>query len=203
MSRVFNRAQGPFPATNKKDACVSRGQSYMAQSSNSSQTLFLDADGPIRFVFVLLENFSLISFSAALETLRLANRVAGKTLYSWSLVGEDGKFATCSAGSVFQLDSDLPAAQRDDILVLCGGLDIRASSTKPVISWLRREVRKNIPVIGLCTATHTMAAAGLLNGKMATLHWENIDSFTEEFPDVDLKKSVYVVEPTSLAVKSA
>ena len=45
---------------------------------------------PRRFVFVLLNEFTLLSFSAALESLRIANRLAGKELYSWTLVGEGG-----------------------------------------------------------------------------------------------------------------
>ncbi|MEO0864009.1 MAG: hypothetical protein AAFY39_05350 [Pseudomonadota bacterium] len=41
---------------------------------------------PKRFVFVLLDNFTLLCFSAALESLRIANRMAGQDLYSWRIV---------------------------------------------------------------------------------------------------------------------
>ena len=44
---------------------------------------------------------------------------------------------------------------------------------------------------GLCTAGYTLAKAGLLDGKRATIHWENQDSFVEEFEDVELTKSVF------------
>ena len=47
---------------------------------------------------------------------------------------------------------------------------------------------------GLCTAAYTVAKAGLLDGKRATIHWENHDSFLEEFEEVDLTKSVFVVD---------
>jgi transcriptional regulator GlxA family with amidase domain len=47
---------------------------------------------------------------------------------------------------------------------------------------------------GLCTASHSLAAAGLLDGKKATIHWENQDSFAEEFEDVKLTKSVFVMD---------
>ena len=39
-----------------------------------------------------------------------------------------------------------------------------------------------------------MAKAGLLDGKKATIHWENQDSFLEEFEDVRMTKSVFVVD---------
>ena len=43
-------------------------------------------------------------------------------------------------------------------------------------------------------AGFSLAKAGLLNGKRATIHWENQDSFTEEFDDVELTKSVFVID---------
>ena len=39
-----------------------------------------------------------------------------------------------------------------------------------------------------------MAKAGLLENKKATIHWENQDSFSEEFDLVELTKSVFVVD---------
>jgi transcriptional regulator GlxA family with amidase domain len=37
-----------------------------------------------------------------------------------------------------------------------------------------------------------MAKAGLLNGRRATIHWENHDSFAEDFDEVELTKSVFI-----------
>lgn len=47
---------------------------------------------------------------------------------------------------------------------------------------------------GLCTAGYSLAKAGLLDGKKATIHWENQDSFSEEFDEVELTKSVFVMD---------
>ncbi|MHA7876089.1 GlxA family transcriptional regulator [Roseivivax sp.] len=146
------------------------------------------------FVFVLLPNFTLISFAAALETLRLANRMAGETLYSWAILGEGGGKITCSAGTTFELDGDLGQLGRDDTVVVCGGLDIQAGTTKPLLNWLRREARNGHRIGGLCTAAHVLARAGLLDGKRATIHWENQDSFAEEFDEVTLTKAVFAVD---------
>ncbi len=149
---------------------------------------------PRRFVFVLLENFSLLSFASAVECLRIANRMARRTLYQWDLAGDGGGLVSCSAGTSFKLDGDLPELSRDDTVLLCSGLDVQAVSTRRVLNWVRREARKGVTVGGLCTAGFTMAKAGLLDGKRATIHWENQDSFAEEFEEVHLTKSVFVVD---------
>ena len=158
----------------------------------------LNPDKPRRFVFVLLDQFSLMSCASAIESLRIANRMAGREVYSWSMIGEGGETAVCSAGTVFQLDSDLCDLNRDDTVLVCGGLDVQDTTSKKVLGWLRREARKGLVVGGLCTAAYTLAKAGLLDGKRATIHWENQDSFSEEFQEVELTKSVFVVDGNRL-----
>ncbi|MGV6847817.1 MAG: GlxA family transcriptional regulator [Marinibacterium sp.] len=147
-----------------------------------------------RFVFVLLENFSMLSFAAAVECLRIANRMSGKTLYHWMTIGEGGGTAQCSAGTRFGLDDDFGELSRDDTVLICGGIDVQRAVTPRLLAWLRREARKGLVMGGLCTAAFALARAGLLDGKRATTHWENQDSFAEEFMDVDLTKSVFVID---------
>lgn len=163
-------------------------------TSPSAQRIPQNPDKARKFVFVLLDNFSLLCFSAAVESLRIANRMAGRNLYEWELIGEGGMQAACSAGTVFQLDGDLGDMGRDDTVLLCAGIDVQKATTKKVLSWLRREARKGLLLGGLCTGAYTLAKAGLLDGKRATIHWENQDSFGEEYDEVLLTKSVFVVD---------
>ena len=52
------------------------------------------------FVFFLVEEFSHIAFSCALEPLRIANLVSGKPLYRWSLISANGRTAVRSRSSM-------------------------------------------------------------------------------------------------------
>ncbi|MDG1935146.1 MAG: GlxA family transcriptional regulator [Paracoccaceae bacterium] len=151
-------------------------------------------DGPRRFAFVLVDSFSLLSFASALDALRIANRMAEYPLYSWMLLGESGNNVMCSAGTSFRVDYDLLELKRDDTIFLCGGIDIQKNTSKRLLNWLRREARKGLVVAGLCTAAYSMAKAGILDGKKATIHWENQDSFAEEFTNIELTKSVFIID---------
>lgn len=152
-----------------------------------------------RYVFVLLNQFSMLSFASAIECLRIANRMAGKELYTWHIIGEGGEFVTCSTGTTFKLDDDLVELMRDDCILICGGIDVQQATTKRLLGWIRRESRKGLAIGGLCTAAYCLAKAGLLDGKKATIHWENQDSFVEEFEDVELTKSVFVVDGNKMS----
>ena len=104
-----------------------------------AQTIDVDHSGkPRRFVFVLMDNFTMLCFAAALESLRIANRTAGKELYSWKIIGESGEQATCSNGCAFRVADDLSELDRDDTIMLCGGIDVQAATTKKTLNWLRR-----------------------------------------------------------------
>ena len=76
-------------------------------NENSIIKLNTEVKSPRRFVFVLIENFTLLSFSSALDALRIANRMSGKKLYDWIFIGENEEFVSCSAGTQFKLDNSL------------------------------------------------------------------------------------------------
>ena len=149
---------------------------------------------PHHFVFVLLDQFTLLCLASALDALRLANRMSGTNLYTWSLVGEGGKTATCSAGTKFVLDGDLVPLERNDTVLVVGGVNVGRTTTTRLQSWLRREARRGGMIAGLCTAAWSLAASGLLDGKRATIHWENQDGFAEDFPDIELTKAVFTID---------
>ncbi|RZO37328.1 MAG: GlxA family transcriptional regulator [Rhodobacteraceae bacterium] len=147
-----------------------------------------------RFIFLLLDNFSLISYACAVEPLRLANRYHSSDFYEWKSASENGKTAECSAGTNFQVDMGLEETNRGDTIIICGGINVKDHTSKAILNWLRREARRGVHIGALCTASYVLAKAGLLNGKTATIHWENYDSFEEEFDEVALSKSVFVVD---------
>ncbi len=146
------------------------------------------------FVFLLLNQFSMGTFAMAVESLRIANRVSGREIYGWTLASENGADAMASSRIAVAVDSGLVAVNRGDTLLVCGGLRIREATTKPVLNWLRREARRGVAIGGLCTAAYTLAKAGLLDGRKCTIHWENHDSFEEEFVEIELTKAIYTVD---------
>ena len=48
---------------------------------------------PRRFVFVLMYQFTMLCFACAVESLRIANRTAGKQIYDWTIIGDGGDIA--------------------------------------------------------------------------------------------------------------
>ena len=95
---------------------------------------------PTCFGFLLLEDFTLISVSSAIETLRMANRVAESQVYRWRMISESGAPVSASDGLSISVDfaigDDVRVGELDAVVV-CGGERIERHCEKPVMHWLR------------------------------------------------------------------
>lgn len=144
--------------------------------------------------FLLLDNFSIIAFSSAIEPLRLANRELGYTAYEWKLLTLDGEPAISSCGVQLLNDCKAEACGKPDILFVCGGVHIEDNWSKQLMLFLKRLERENIRLGALCTASYLLAKAGLLDNYRATVHWENMASAREEFPRVNFTNDLFELD---------
>ena len=69
-----------------------------------------NAERTFRVAFVLVPRFSMIAFATAIEPLRLANRQAGRPLYSWHTLSLDGEPVRSSNG--LQVEVEETSGQR-------------------------------------------------------------------------------------------
>jgi transcriptional regulator GlxA family with amidase domain len=46
----------------------------------------------------------------------------------------------------------------------------------------------------LCTGSHILARANMLNGYRCTIHWENLASFSENFPEIEATSELFEVD---------
>ncbi|MER5451765.1 GlxA family transcriptional regulator [Streptomyces sp. NPDC059690] len=54
-------------------------------------------------------------------------------------------------------------------------------------------IRPDARIVSICTAAFVLAAAGLLDGRKATTHWQVTDAFRRRYPRVDLDPDVLFV----------
>jgi transcriptional regulator GlxA family with amidase domain len=151
-------------------------------------------EGPYRFGFLLIPNFSLIAFTAAVEALRLANRARGEELYAWQLYSADGEAVESSSGIQLQVDGPLAGDSEIATIFVCGGVDIHQIADRGERSRLRRLARRGVGIGALCTGTHLLARAGLLDGYRCTIHWENLVGFVEQFPEIEISAQVFEID---------
>ena len=156
---------------------------------------------PTRFGLLLINDFTLISMSSAVEPLRMANRICKKEVYKWKTISETGEAVCASDGLSVNVNSgiDRPDVLLGvDALIVCGGWNVEQNTTDPVIRWLRSVGQGNVALGSSCTGSYLLAKAGLLDGYRCSVHWENIGAMTDLFPKVHVSRSVYTIDRNRL-----
>ncbi|MBA4709657.1 AraC family transcriptional regulator [Aquitalea sp. FJL05] len=144
--------------------------------------------------FLLLDRFSMIAFSNAVEPLRMANYLSRKKLYRWSLLSADGQPVAASNGLELSPITAPEAPQQYDMLIVCGGWQVREAVDDKVVSVIRRFAAQGVPLGAICTGTFALAKAGVLNGYRCAIHWENLLSISEEFPKTKFTSDLFVLD---------
>ncbi len=142
--------------------------------------------------FLLVDSFSMMAFISALEPLRIANRLSGESLYDWKVVSEDGQPVMPTNGiTEVKAAYSVDTAPDFEVLFVAGPFDPLPYQNQRVFKWLGRLARREATLGGIDTGSQVLARAGLLKGKRCTIHWENMQGFVNEFPDLQASHEIY------------
>lgn len=147
-----------------------------------------------RIVFLLIPNYSMIAFSCAIEPLRMANRMSDQTLYEMTLATIDGCPVKASNGLEVGPCVSLREIRQADAVFLCGGIDPDLSLVPLIKPELKELTRKKAALGGICTGSYLLAKGGFLDGYRCTIHWENINSMYDEFPQLIVSSDLFELD---------
>jgi transcriptional regulator GlxA family with amidase domain len=144
---------------------------------------------------VLTPGFSLMAFACTVEPLRGANLMRGAVLYRWSHLSPEGGMVA-SGGALEVLTQPLPKPSEADfdMLVVCGGMGSDSYRNAKLTAFLRRMSRRNVVIGSVSTASFILAAAGLLDNRRCTVHWDYLEAFREAFPHLDATNDLFVLD---------
>jgi transcriptional regulator GlxA family with amidase domain len=144
--------------------------------------------------FLLVPGFALMSYAAALEPLRAANVLAGRTLYRWVNVTTGARVVASSAGAAVAATAKVGEALDLDMLIVCAAGNPAAFRDRATFAWLRKLARQGVRIAGVSGGPVLMARAGIMHGRRMTVHWEHAPAVAESHPDLLLTRSLYVID---------
>ncbi|HCX86656.1 MAG TPA: AraC family transcriptional regulator [Gammaproteobacteria bacterium] len=147
-----------------------------------------------RFGFLLLRDFTMMAFVAAVEPLRTANRAAETELYQFPLFTLDGEPGQASNGLSLSPVRQLTGKEPLDALFICAGTDLHSVNPELLADKLKPFIKRGVAIGGICTASYQLARAGLLDGYRCTLHWENIPDMHDEFPHLVVSSGLFELD---------
>ena len=144
--------------------------------------------------FLTLPSFSMIAFTSAVEVLRMANYVSRAQYYRWSVITTDGVPVRASNGLTVKPARTLEDAGMPDVLIVCGGTQIRNAVDTNVKTLLADAASQGVPLGGICTGAYALMASGLLDGYRCSVHWEDLSSLHKEYPHVQFADELFVID---------
>ncbi len=155
------------------------------------------------FTFVLFDRFSNQVFANALEPLRAANTFLSQPAYVWKIVTRDGAPVQSSAGMTVVPDGALDPTDRGAALILLPSYGYQSFATDALSRQLRAAATRYDAMIGLDGGAWLLAAAGLLDGKRATIHFDELETLAETFPQIDVVRQRWVDDGDRLTAGGA
>jgi AraC family transcriptional activator FtrA len=134
--------------------------------------------------------------SAMLYETAIASEIFGVDRSDLSPTGEWYDVVVCTAdGVAHPWLPNLPAASYAEIVhadsvVVPSTVDLDAPPDPGLVEALRAAHRRGVRVASLCTGSFVLAAAGLLDGRVATTHWMHADDLARRYPQVGVRADV-------------
>ncbi|MHB1090173.1 MAG: DJ-1/PfpI family protein [Ilumatobacteraceae bacterium] len=142
------------------------------------------------FVF---ENVEVLDFAGPYEVFTTASRVHRRSrpsdpdLFKVIIIGRTGAPVRARAGLSIHPDYYFKNHPPIDILVVPGGVVTQELSEPEVANWIAVSSRMSRLTASVCTGAFLLAQAGLLNGRSATTHWEDIEDLKRMFPSLNVQ----------------
>jgi transcriptional regulator GlxA family with amidase domain len=149
-----------------------------------------------KVVIVGYHNAVLVEIACTADALDIANRLGAAPRYDMVLAGLVDRSMRCSSGLTLAIPNRLDRIDGPlDTLVVAGGPGSNQAVTDAaLLTHLRRLASCSKRVASICSGAFILAAAGLLDGKRATTHWEYAADLARQYPRV-------TVDPAPLFIK--
>ncbi len=157
-------------------------------------SIFTVSEQGLSVTLLVLPETSMMSLASVLDTMRAANRIASRIMFDWQIVTLDGQPATLTCGIPVATQGKISEAGVGDVLFVIAGFNQEKHVNKQQLKSIKLLSKRFRAVGGIEAGSWLLARCGLLDGRMATTHWEDQEEFAGRFPRVQLKADRFVID---------
>ena len=150
----------------------------------------------IEIAILVTPHFNIAATLNFIDPFRVANYLAGRTIYQWNFYSEKPDLVIASAGVSIATKpiTELPSAP--DFFVLSSSWTPERYRSKELTRRIQKVYQRGATLITLDTGAFLLADTKILAGKKATVHYEHIDALIEVFPNANVTEDLYTIDGT-------
>lgn len=155
---------------------------------------------------VLFDDVEVLDACGPFEVFSVANRVADRAgsarPFEVSLVGIDDRPVVARGGMRIGVDTTIDDPRGYDVVLVPGGVVDAIEANGRVLEWLQRTRPGAELVASVCTGAFVLAAAGLLDTRPVTTHWEDLEQLSARWPALVVHEAVRYIDHGDLATSA-
>ncbi|MGB2721953.1 MAG: DJ-1/PfpI family protein [Rhodococcus sp. (in: high G+C Gram-positive bacteria)] len=155
---------------------------------------------------LLFDDVEVLDACGPFEVFSVANRVAERAgtaaLFDVTLVGIDDGAVRARGGMRIGVDTTIDDPRGFDVVLVPGGVVDAVEADSRVLQWLQRIRPTAETVASVCTGVFVLAAAGLLDERPVTTHWEDLELLGDRWPALVVHEGVRYIDHGDLATSA-
>jgi AraC family carnitine catabolism transcriptional activator len=150
----------------------------------------------LRVGILLLPQYSNLGLALLIEPMAIANWLSKRPLFEWTLLSTDGAPVRATNGmETATRPLNAEAGAFSTVFVVASFEAKHHAKQRELRTWLQRESCFGTQIVGIETGTELLAAAALLSGQRAAVHWDNLEGFQEAYPAVKATRQLFTLTP--------
>ncbi|MGZ4695224.1 MAG: GlxA family transcriptional regulator [Acidimicrobiales bacterium] len=146
-----------------------------------------------RVVAVVIPGMSPLEISVASEFFGIDRKLQDRPWYRFSICTPEPGPVPLQGGMHLQVDHGLDRLRHADTIVIPGWCQRARRPDPDLLAALQAADRRGARMVSFCTGAFALAAAGVLDGRRATTHWDAADDFRRLHPSIELDPGVLYV----------
>ncbi|RRQ29505.1 DJ-1/PfpI family protein [Rhodococcus sp. Eu-32] len=153
---------------------------------------------------LMFDDVEVLDACGPFEVFSVANRITtrdgGDPAFDVVLVGVDEEPVRARGGMRIAVDTTIADNRRFDVVLVPGGVvdDVPVAA----VTWIESRSAAAEVTASVCTGVFLLAAAGVLDERPVTTHWEDIDELRRSFPNLDVREQVRFIDHGDVATSA-
>ena len=157
-------------------------------------SIFTSSESTLQVTILVLPESSMLVLASMIDPMRAANRLSERQCFTWKIITTDGLPVECTCGLQITPDDKLESINDGNLLFIVSGFKQFEYISSDGIALIRRFSSKFDAMGGVDTGAWLLGKAGLLDGKSATTHWEDLEDFADYFRQTEVRPDRFVID---------